>query len=206
VDRLPLWGDRRRTRVGVLGGSFNPAHPGHRHVAEQAIRRLGLDQVWLLVSPGNPLKHGDGMARFAERLASARRIADGRRIIATDLERRLGTRYTADTLRLLRRRFPNIRFVWLMGADNLRQFPRWNHWLAIARNVVFAVLPRPSYTAPALAGQAAQRLRAARRPARQAHILADMAPPSWIFLDGRLDATSATAIRARQPEFCGHRT
>lgn len=170
------------------------------------MRRLGLDQVWLLVSPGNPLKHENGMAPFAERLASARRVADGRRIVATDLERRLGTRYTADTLRLLRRRFPRIRFVWLMGADNLLQLPRWNEWLVIARSVAFAVLPRPSYTRRALAGRAAQRLRAARRPAGQARILPDMAAPAWMLLPGPLDPTSATAIRARQPEFSDHRT
>ncbi len=192
--------------MGLLGGSFNPAHSGHRRVAAEAMRRLGLDQVWLLVSPGNPLKHENGMAPFAQRLASARRVADGRRIVATDLERRLGTRYTADTLRLLRRRFPRIRFVWLMGADNLLQLPRWNEWLVIARSVAFAVLPRPSYTARALAGRAAQRLRAARRPARQARILADMAAPAWMLLPGPLDPTSATAIRARKPECSDHRT
>ena len=196
--------------MGLLGGSFNPAHEGHRHVARSALRDLGLDQVWLLVSPGNPLKRADGMATFADRLQSARRIADGRRIIATDIEQRLGTRYTADTLRLLRRRFPNVRFVWLMGADNLVQFPRWNDWLSIARSVAFAVLPRRTYTARALAGQAAQRLRRARLPASCAHGLAARKPPAWMLLPTRLHAASATAIRARhteadQPECSAHR-
>ncbi len=192
-------------RVGLLGGSFNPAHAGHRHVALEALRRLGLDQVWLMVTPGNPLKPRDGMAPFAERLGSARAVADGRRVIATDIERRLGTRYTADTLRLLRRRFPHTRFIWLMGADNLRQLPRWNFWLRIARTVPFAVLPRPTYTAAALAGRAAQRLRAARVPSRRAHGLADAPPPRWAFLPGRVHSASATAIRARQPEGISHR-
>ena len=111
------WGDGRRVRIGLLGGSFNPAHEGHRHVAERALAALGLDQVWLLVSPGNPLKPSRGMAPFAERLASARRVADGRRVVATGIEARLGTRYTVDTLALLRRRFPRARFVLLLGAD-----------------------------------------------------------------------------------------
>ncbi len=205
ADPIPTWGDRRRVRIGLLGGSFNPAHAGHRHVAREAMRRLGLDQVWLVVSPGNPLKPRDGMGDFASRLASARSVADGRRVIATGIERRLGTQYTVDTLRRLRQRFPRARFVWLMGADNLRQLPRWNGWLEIARAVPFAVLPRPSYTGPALAGRAAQRLRAARLPADRAHRLADLAPPAWVFLPGRLHAASATAIRARQPEVPDHR-
>lgn len=182
-------------RIGLLGGSFNPAHEGHRHVAAQLLRRLRLDQIWLLVSPGNPLKPDDGMAPFAARLASARAIADGRRVIATDIEARLGTRYTADTLRALRRRFPRARFVWLMGADNLRQLPRWRDWLGIARSMPFAVHPRPSYNSRALAGRAAHRLRAARRPARQAATLALQSAPAWIFLPGMQHAASATALR-----------
>ncbi len=169
------------------------------------MRRLRLDQVWLLVTPANPLKRPAGMAPFAERLRSVRRIADGRRILATDIERRLGTHYTVDTLRLLRQRFPRARFVWLMGADNLAQFPRWNGWLRIARTVGFAVLPRPHYTAAGLAGQAAQRLRRARVATRRAGSLADAQPPAWVFLPGRLHAASATAIRARQPEVIHHR-
>ena len=192
-------------RVGLLGGSFNPAHEGHRHVAREAMRRLGLDQVWLVVSPGNPLKPRDGMGDFAARLASARALGDRRRIIATDIERRIGTHFTLDTLRLLRRRFPRTQFVWLMGADNLAQFPRWNGWLDIARAVPFAVLPRPHYTARALAGQAAQRLRAARLAPGQARRLAAARPPAWAFLPGRPHAASATAIRAHQPEVSDHR-
>jgi nicotinate-nucleotide adenylyltransferase len=183
-------------RVGLLGGSFNPAHAGHRHIAEQAMQRLRLDQVWLLVSPGNPLKSVNGMAPLAERLASARGIADGRRIVATAVEAAIGTRYTVATLKKLRRRFPRVQFVWLMGADNLEQLPRWNRWLGVAHGAVFAVLPRPSYNHRALAGQAARRLRGARRASHLAPALAGMAPPAWVFLPAPQHDASATAIRA----------
>jgi nicotinate-nucleotide adenylyltransferase len=183
-------------RVGLLGGSFNPAHAGHRHIARLALQRLRLDQVWLLVSPGNPLKPVAGMAPLAARLASARAMADGRRLVATAIEAALQTRYTADTLARLHRRFPCVQFVWLMGADNLAQLPRWNRWLAIARGSAFAVFPRPTYNHRALAGQAAQRLARARRASRLAPALAGMAPPSWVFLPVPQHAASATAIRA----------
>ena len=189
------WGDRRRVRVGLLGGSFNPAHAGHRHVAQAALRRLRLDQVWLMVSPGNPLKPTTGMAAPASRLASARRIADGRRIVATDIESRLGTRYTVDTLRTLRRRFPRTRFVWLMGADNLAELPAWHAWPAIFRAVPVAVLARPAYSVKALAGKAARRFSTARRSARFGPFLAGTAPPVWVFLHTRLHPASASAIR-----------
>ena len=193
--RLPRFGDRRRMAVGLLGGSFNPAHAGHLHVAQTARRALGLDQVWLLVSPGNPLKPRAGMGTAAARLASAAAIADGRRIVATDIERHLGTRYTVDTLRALRRRFPRVRFVWLMGADNLTQFPRWRGWMAIARMVPFAVLPRPTYTRAALASRAAHRLAHARQTVGAGHKLAGLAAPSWVVLGGRQTPLSATALR-----------
>ncbi len=192
---LPRFGDRRRIRIGLLGGSFNPAHEGHRHIARLAMQRLRLDQVWLLVSPGNPLKPVSGMASLAERLASANIIADGRRIIATDIERHLHTRYTLDTLRALKRRFPRVKFVWLMGADNLAQLPRWRDWMGIARIVPFAVLPRPTYSAAARAGQAARRLAPARRTTRQSTMLAECVAPAWVFLDGRENQLSATALR-----------
>ena len=140
------FGDRRRIAIGLLGGSFNPAHAGHEHIARQAMATLGLDQVWLLVTPGNPLKIRAGEATPVElRLATARRLADGRRVLATDIERHLGTRFTRDTIRALQRRFPLARFVWLMGADSFRDFPRWRAWADIARAVPFAVFPRPSY-------------------------------------------------------------
>jgi nicotinate-nucleotide adenylyltransferase len=196
-ERLPPHphGDNRGTRIGILGGSFNPAHEGHLHIARMALRRLRLDQVWLLVSPGNPLKEAAGMAPLAERLAHAQTIADGKRIIATDIERHLHTRFTYDTLRVLKLRFPRARFVWLMGADNLAQFSLWRGWMGIARIVPFAVLPRPTYNRAAAASQAAVRLAPARLPARQAPVLADLVPPAWVFLGGRQSALSATAIR-----------
>ncbi len=193
---LPAWGDRRLLRVGLLGGSFNPAHAGHRQVARLALARLRLDQVWLLVSPGNPLKPRAGMAPLADRLDSARAIADGRRIIATDIERHLHTRYTLDTLLLLRRLFPRVRFVWLMGADGLAELPRWRRWRDIVRTVPIAVLPRPGYNHQALAGAAARRLAHARRPGEAAAVLAGSAAPAWVFLPAPQTDISATALRS----------
>ena len=193
---MPRFGHRHRIRVGLLGGSFNPAHAGHRHVAQLARRRLRLHQVWLLVSPGNPLKQRAGMASLAERLAAAASIGDGRRVLATAIERSLGTRFTADTLPALRGRFPRVRFVWLMGADILAELPRWRRWLEVTRASPFAVVPRPGYNHRALAGQAARRLHAARHPAREAPILAGLAPPVWTFLPAPQNAISATALRA----------
>jgi nicotinate-nucleotide adenylyltransferase len=182
--------------VGILGGSFNPAHGGHWHIAQTALARLRLDQVWFLVSPGNPLKSQAGMAPMAARLASAAGLADGKRVLASGIEAKLGTRYTVDTVRLLRQRFPHVRFIWLMGADNLRQFAQWRDFMGIARAMPVAVLPRPGYNYAALASLAAKRLRHCRMRADQAHALAAMAPPAWVFLMARQDARSATALRA----------
>jgi nicotinate-nucleotide adenylyltransferase len=185
-------------RIGLLGGSFNPAHAGHRHIIEQARRRLRLDQVWLMVSPGNPLKPQRGMASFDRRLASARGIDDGRRVIATDIEAVIGTRYTVDTLRRLLRRFPQARFIWLMGADILEQLPRWRRWLEIARGIRFAVVPRPSYNHRALSSQAARRFRHARQPGHAASVLANIPAPAWVFLCVPQHGASASAIRASE--------
>ena len=191
------WGDGRRRRIGLLGGSFNPAHDGHRHVAEAALRGLRLDQVWLLVSPGNPLKPRAGMAPLTARLESARRIA-GPRLLASAWEAQGGTRFTVDTLAALRRHFPRARFVLLIGADNLVQLPRWRRWTALARGTPIAVLPRPGWTRRALAGQAARRLARHRRAARA--LLAGRDGGSghapWCFLPARDNAQSATALRA----------
>jgi nicotinate-nucleotide adenylyltransferase len=189
-------GDRRRRRVGLLGGSFNPAHAGHRHVAERVRRALRLDEVWLLVSPGNPLKPRAGMAPLAQRLASARAVADGRRVIATDIEAALGTRYTRDTLAALRRRFPRTRFVFVIGADNLVQLPRWQGWRDIAASTPLAVLPRPGWTRKALAGQAAHAL--ARHRRRPGALLAgtESGHAGWAFVPAAEHPASATAIRA----------
>jgi nicotinate-nucleotide adenylyltransferase len=191
------WGDRRRRSVGLLGGSFNPAHAGHRHVAETALTRLGLDEVWLLVSPQNPLKPVAGMASLAERMASAQGIAGRqRRIRATAIEQSLGTRYTADTLSALRRRFPRSRFVWLMGADNLLQVSRWQRWPDIFRAAPVAILARGPYSQRALAAKAARRFARYRIAAGPARGLAGRRPPVWVFLHTRLHPASATAIRA----------
>ncbi len=182
--------------MGILGGSFNPAHEGHARLAQRALQALRLDQVWLLVSPGNPLKANGPMAPVTDRLASAARLADGRRIIATDIERHLHTRFTCDTLAALKRRFPAVRFVWLMGADGLRDLPHWRGWQRIPRQVAFAVFPRPSYNRAALAGRAAHRLGPWRRRMREAASLARSEPPAWIYLTGRETSISATALRA----------
>jgi nicotinate-nucleotide adenylyltransferase len=159
-----------------------------------ARRRLRLHQVWLLISPGNPLKPRAGMAPMQVRLTGARQMVDGRRVLATGIEAAFGTRYTVDTMRVLRRRFPCVRFVWIMGADILSELPRWRRWLDIARGLAFVVLPRPGYTYRALAGQAAHRLGASRRPAGEATLLPGDAP-GWIFLPGPQIDLSATAIR-----------
>jgi len=191
-------GDRRRVRIGLLGGSFNPAHAGHRHVAELALKLLGLDEVWLLVSPQNPLKSAAGMAPFATRLASAEQAA-GRhpRIRAAAIEARLGTRYTADTVAALVRRFPRARLVWLMGADNLVQISRWSRWMRIFRALPVAILARGPYCEQALAAKAARRLARFRlRPERARELAGRDALPAWVFLHIRRHPASATAIRA----------
>jgi len=159
--------------------------------------RAGLDRLWLMVSPGNPLKDPASMAPFAQRLESARRIADGRRIIATDIEARLGTRYTADTMRALKRRFPGQKFVWLMGADNLLQLPQWGRWLEIAHAMPMLVVPRPGATRRALAGQAVKRFAKYRLPARSGLCLPGAPAPAWILLPVKENPASATALRQR---------
>ncbi len=198
IRPLSRWGDRRRARVGLLGGSFNPAHDGHRHVALTALGRLGLDQVWLLVSPQNPLKGVGDMASLADRLASARQIL-GRdpRLRACALESAFSTRFTADTLAQLRRRFPRIAFVWLMGADNLAQMPRWRRWRRIYQTVPVAVFARSPYSQGALASMAAHRFARFRRAEARARGLAGCAAPAWCYVHARLHPASATAIRAQ---------
>jgi nicotinate-nucleotide adenylyltransferase len=188
----------RPRRVGLLGGSFNPAHGGHLHISLEALKRLDLDEVWWLVSPQNPLKPRAGMATLENRLAGARALARHPRIRVSDIERRLGTLYTADTLAALKRRFPRIRFVWLMGADNLIQIVRWERWRNIFELLPIAVFARPSYSLPSLSGPAARRYARRRIPLRDARRLADTAPPAWVFLPVRLDARSATDIRSRR--------
>jgi nicotinate-nucleotide adenylyltransferase len=185
-------------RIGLLGGSFNPAHDGHLHISRLAIRRLGLDQVWWMVSPQNPLKAAAGMAPLADRLNRARTVAAAdRRIRVGDIETRLGTRYTIDTLRALNRHCPRRRFVWLMGADNLEQFPRWRDWAAIFETVPVAVFDRDTYSFAALAGKAAKRFARARVAPRNARRLVMAPPPAWVYFHTPRHPASATEIRAR---------
>ncbi len=194
LDEPPIEPRRRPLRVGLLGGSFNPAHEGHLYISEQALKRLGLDQVWWLVSPQNPLKPRAGMAPFAERVAGARALVRDPRIKVRDLEQRFGTVYTIDTLRRLSR-LHGIRFVLLIGADNLAQLPRWRRWVEILARVPVAVFARLPYSRVALAGPAAKRFAAARIPAERARDLADRPPPAWVFLPVRPHPASSTAIR-----------
>lgn len=186
-------------RVGLLGGSFNPAHKGHRAISLHALRALGLDEVWWMVSPGNPLKPEKGMAPFEARLASARRMARHAPIRATAIEKRLKTRYTADTLRKLPRVYPKHRFIWLMGADNLAQFHKWRDWRDIARQVPIAVIARPGYDGDAHASVAMSWLRRAVRPAGQAKSWTRWRLPALVLLRFRPDPTSATSLRAADP-------
>jgi nicotinate-nucleotide adenylyltransferase len=185
-------------RIGLLGGSFNPAHEGHRDISLAAFAYLDLDEVWWLVSPQNPLKPADGMASFAERMASARAMAHHPRIRVTDIEQRLGTRYTADTLRKLVMRFPSYRFVWLMGADNLAQIASWRDWTKIFHLTPIAVFDRPTYTMKALNSLAARRFRRSRRREAALKTLAATPAPAWVFVHHRLNPISATQIRAER--------
>lgn len=188
------WAGRR---IGLLGGSFNPAHEGHRHISLMALKRLGLDQVWWLVTPQNPLKSAADTAALELRVATAQARARHPRIMVTALETQLGTRYTAETLAELRRRFPRTRFVWLMGADNLRQIPHWRGWTRIFGMVPVAVFPRHPYAIPALVGKAARRFARDRVDAGRSRELPLREPPAWVFLDGPLHPASATEIRRR---------
>jgi len=170
--------------IGLFGGSFNPAHSGHRYVAEMAIKRLGLDYVWILVAPQNPLKATHGMMAHRARMESAAAMARGnRRLVVSDLEAAIKSRYTNDTVRLLKARFPSVRFVWLMGSDNLEQFHLWQHWRAILRAVPAGVVLRPGFVLAPLKAKAVQAM---------GHAIT--------IVDGRRNETSATAIRARGGE------
>jgi nicotinate-nucleotide adenylyltransferase len=180
-------------RIGLLGGSFNPAHEGHLHVSRVALKRLGLDYVWWLVAPQNPLKPAFGMAPLGDRVADAVRLIQCPRIVVMDIERAFGTRYTIDTLKALKRRFPQVRFVWLMGSDNLEQFPRWRRWADIAATVPIAVVLRPGSVLATLRSKPVQRFAARRLNGRD---LATARPPALVILDGPRHKQSSTAIRA----------
>ena len=182
-------------RIGLLGGSFNPPHVAHRAISLFAIKRLKLDRVWWLVTPGNPLKDQDGLRDLNERTAAARRMANDPRIDISCLESVIGTRYTVDTISYLRRRASGLRFVWIMGADNLAQFHRWQNWRRIASEVPIAVIDRPPQSFRALAAPAAQALARYRLPENQAGRLADQRAPAWVFLTGMKLNLSSTGLR-----------
>jgi len=188
-------------RIGLLGGSFNPAHGGHRAISLFAIRALGLDELWWLVSPGNPLKDPAGMAPLEARLASARRLARGSVIRPTAIEAKLGTRYTVDTLKSLKRLHPDHKFIWLMGADNLLQFDRWKSWREIARTLPIAVVARPGYSHAARAAPAMGWLRRFVRPAGQTRKWTEWRQPALVFLRFVPDPRSATRIRQADPHW-----
>lgn len=197
--------------IGLLGGSFNPAHGAHRRISIAALRALGLDEVWWLVSPGNVLKPADGMADLPARVASARAMARRAPIRVSAIEAEMGTRYTADTLARLQRRYPNFRFVWLMGADNLAQFHRWRDWRGIARLMPIAVIARPGYNGAAVASPAMVWLRRWRRrlgqdrigsePSGSGRLGARRDTPALYQLQFDPDPLSASALRAADPDW-----
>ncbi|MRX51262.1 nicotinate-nucleotide adenylyltransferase [Paracoccus sp. S-4012] len=182
-------------RVGLFGGSFDPPHGGHLHVSRQALARFGLDRVWWLVSPGNPLKP-HGPAPLAARVAAARALVRDPRIVVTDIEARLGTRLTADTIAALQARYPGVRFVWLMGSDNMVQFARWQRWREIAARVPIGVLARPGSRLAARTSVAARVLARYRLPESESHRLATAAPPAWALVNLPMHPASSSALRA----------
>ena len=189
-------------RIGLLGGSFNPAHQGHRRISLEAMRALRLDQVWWLVSPGNPLKEGaTDMAPFDARFASAERVARRANIRVSDFEQRENTRFTVDTVRKLKRRYPQHRFIWLLGSDTLPNFHKWRDWRGLAREVPIAVIRRPGYDSAARAACAMGWLGRFVHPSGQARHWTEWSAPAILFLRLPPDPTSATAIRAQDPRW-----
>ena len=182
--------------VGLLGGSFDPAHDGHVHITKTALKRFGLDRIWWLVSPGNPLKQ-KGPAPMPQRLADARAIMQHPRVAVTDIEARLGTRYTAQTIAGLMRRYPEVRFVWLMGADNLAQFHHWRDWRWIMETVPIGVLARPNDRISARLSKAARIYKGAMLQGPQSGVLGRRDAPAWCFVNLPMSDMSSSAIRAR---------
>ncbi|WP_344846340.1 nicotinate-nucleotide adenylyltransferase [Celeribacter arenosi] len=180
--------------IGLLGGSFDPAHEGHVHITKMALKRFGLDRVWWLVSPGNPLKQA-GPAKMEKRLAHARAVMDHPRVQVTDIETHTGTRYTAATLEALQRLYPGVHFVWLMGADNLAQFHRWQDWQGIMERVAVGVIARPGTRGAARNSVAAQTFGAAKLPGRASRLLGRRTPPCWCFINVPMSDASSTRIR-----------
>lgn len=196
ITALPPFGSG--LRVGLFGGSFNPIHEGHRLVAEQCLKRLNLDAVWLLVSPGNPLKDHSELAPLEARVRAARELTANPRIHVTGVEAVHHFTYTVDTLEWLVEACPETRFVWIMGADNLSQFDRWERWQDIARLMPIAVYARPGSTFRATVSKAAVALKQNRLPEAEAEALANCEPPAWVYLHGITSPQSSSAIRARR--------
>jgi nicotinate-nucleotide adenylyltransferase len=184
-------------RIGLMGGTFDPAHAGHVLVAETALKRLELDVLWWIVSPGNPLKDTRALTPQAERIAAVAKLVEDPRIHVTGFEADLGSAYTIDTLSFLKRRFPATKFVWVMGADNLAGFARWRRWRDIALAMPMAIVDRPGYRMKALASPAGRALERHRLPETAAATLTDERPPAWVFLTVPLSHLSSTALRAR---------
>jgi nicotinate-nucleotide adenylyltransferase len=182
--------------IGLLGGSFDPPHAGHVHITKAALKRFGLDHVWWLVSPGNPLK-ANGPAPLRDRIQASRALMQHPRVRVTGIEAQLGTRYTAQTLRALQQRYPGVRFVWLMGADNLAQFHRWQDWRWIIENVPIGVIARPGDRIAARLSKAATVYAQSMVPSRASHILGRRSAPAWSFVNVPMSDTSSSAIRAR---------
>jgi nicotinate-nucleotide adenylyltransferase len=181
--------------IGLFGGSFNPPHGGHRLVTLTALRRLGLDHVWWIVTPGNPLKDTRGLLPLDQRMVLCRRLVPEPKVAITGFEAGIGTRYTLDTLRYLKRRCPTVRFVWIMGSDNLVQFHRWQGWRAIAGLMPVCVVDRPGTTLSATVSKGAQALSRWRKPEHSASRLSRSTQPAWVFLHGPRSVLSSSALR-----------
>lgn len=196
---VPLPPHGRGQRVGLYGGSFNPPHAGHAHVVHAALKRLDLDRIWVLVTPGNPLKDPRQLAALPERMAALSALIDDPRVTVTDLEARAGLRYSRDTVHYLCTRAPDVRFVWIMGADNLATFHRWQDWERIADSMPIAVVDRPGSSTAPLSSPAGRAMERFRLPERAAPSLAAHAPPAWVFLHGRQMPHSSSALRGARP-------
>jgi nicotinate-nucleotide adenylyltransferase len=182
--------------IGLLGGTFNPPHEGHRRISLIALKRLGLDRLWWMVTPGNPLKDVAALPPLEERMRRAAETAAHPQIDVSGAEQMFRTRYTADLISIVRKRAPKIRFVWVMGSDNLAGLHRWEDWRSIARSVPIAVINRPGFLAAPLASPAAQALSRYRVDEADGGALASCRPPAWVFLTGPRSALSSTALRA----------
>lgn len=182
--------------IGLLGGTFDPPHEGHKHISDIALKRLGLDRLWWLVTPGNPLKTRTDVASFAKRLGQARALARHPRIDVTGFEAARGSTYSAETICFLVNRYPATRFIWVMGADNLVVFHRWGLWAEILCTLPVAVVDRPGYRLPALAGRAASRFASARVDESDSAGLKRFRPPAWTLLTNRLSPLSSTELRS----------